>query len=168
MYFTRESDREMIANNIDEYGDSYYRDLTVDSLRRLCDTMETPSNPIDQDLFFNQLEEHGINVEDLPGNIFRRMVAFFDNDGSDVEMRFAEQIIRFANGKIANGLEDTGITHVVIGRDRSRLDEIKSTVSRRRPTPRIVTTEWVIESWSNKTVLDAESKFIVLNISAYL
>lgn len=35
MHFTRELDVDMIAANVDEYGDSYCRDLTMDGLRKV-------------------------------------------------------------------------------------------------------------------------------------
>ena len=130
MYFTREVDREMIAANVDEFGDSYCQDLTVSSLRKLCESMKNPSERIDEAMFFSQLEDHGIDVDELPGNMFRRVVAYFDNDESDEEACFAEQIVKFANGKVVKTLDDVKITHIVVGNDKSRLDNIRVTVSK--------------------------------------
>src|ERR1700753_1221850 len=98
MYFTREADRDMIAANVDEFGDSYCQDLQVEGLRKLCDSVKQ-SKQMDQDMFFNQLGDHGIDVDELPGNMFRRIVAYFDGNESDLDFQFAQQIIQFANGK---------------------------------------------------------------------
>jgi DNA ligase 4 len=130
MHFTTGADRDMIAANVDEFGDSYCRDLTVDNIRKLCDSMKTPSKVMDQDVFFNQLEDHGIDIDELQGNLFRRVVTFFDDDESDVHVGFARQIVRFANGKVINNLDDPTITHIVVGKDRSRLDHIRTLISK--------------------------------------
>lgn len=44
MHFTTKDDVEMIAANVDEYGDSYCRDVTVNSLRKVSylDPLDPP------------------------------------------------------------------------------------------------------------------------------
>jgi DNA ligase-4 len=130
MYFTRDVDREMIAANVDEFGDSYCQDFTVSTLRKLCESMKKPVERIDEAVFFSQLEDHGIDVDELPGNIFRRVVAYFDCGESDEEARFAEQIVTFANGKVVKTLDDVKITHIIVGNNKSRLDHIRVTISK--------------------------------------
>jgi DNA ligase-4 len=108
-----------------------------------------------------QLEEHGIDVEEMPANMFHRVTAYFDSPEADVEMECAESILRFANGKLAESISSDEVTHVVLGKDRSRLDEIRHFISKRRVVPRVVTLDWITESWKEKTVMDAE-RFAVL------
>ena len=42
---------------------------------------------------------------------------------------FASSTVRFGSGKVTDDLNNTSITHVVIGRDRSRLQSIRETIS---------------------------------------
>lgn len=42
---------------------------------------------------------------------------------------FVSNIVRFGSGEVADDLNNTSITHVVIGKDRSRLQSIRETIS---------------------------------------
>ena len=41
----------------------------------------------------------------------------------------ASSTVRFGSGKVTDDLNNTSITHVVIGKDRSRLQSIRETIS---------------------------------------
>lgn len=125
---------------------------------QLCDSIKSSDNVLSRDEFFSQLDEHGVEIEEKPGNMFRRITALFDSLDSDMELSYAKQIVEFANGKVAKSLDDKTITHIVVGKDRSRLDHIRTVLSARKQIPRIVTIGWVTDSWDEKTLLDAESK----------
>jgi DNA ligase 4 len=129
MYFTRESDRDLVATAVDEYGDSYCRDLTVAGLRKVCKAMKMPYEQIDQLTFLEQLNDLGIDTDDLPGNMFRRVFAYFDQN-DDVDGRFAETIICFLNGRVAKELEEAETTHIIVGKNCTKLDEIRAVISR--------------------------------------
>ena len=100
---------------------------------------------------------------------------------------FASSTVRFGSGKVTNDLNNTSITHIVIGKDRSRLQSIRETISvlvncsttfcnifsplifdRRTCLPRIVTFDWVDQSWNEKTLLDEESKWLPLSWGVFL
>ncbi|KAF2670149.1 DNA ligase [Microthyrium microscopicum] len=158
MFHTVEDDVEMIAANVDEFGDSYTRDLTVQSLAKLCESMADidPSASFD---FYAQLESHGIDLDESPGSMFRRTVVYFDAPEDDnLDAQFAQQVVQFGNGTIANSLGDKSITHVIVGANSqaSRLKEIRSEMSSRRQVPRVVDMIWVLECWKEKTMLDEE------------
>ena len=157
MFFTLEADREMIENNVDEYGDSFCRDLTIRTLQRLCETMPEPEDKPRSFNFFNQLDEHGVDVDDMPGTMFRRTVVYFDKaDSADLNMEYAQHVVRMANGTLVNDLDNELLTHIVVSEDRSRLSDLRKTISRRTRVPRFVTLAWVMESSKEKTLLDEE------------
>ena len=99
---------------------------------------------------------------------------------------FAGSTVRFGSGKVTDDLNNTSITHIVIGKDRSRLQSIRETISvlvncsttfcdfpplifdRRTRLPRIVTFDWVDQSWNEKTLLDEESKWLLLSQDVFL
>lgn len=157
MFFTLEADHAMIENNVDEYGDSFCRDLTIRTLEKLCASMPEPESKPDKFNFFLQLEAHDVDVDDMYGIMFRRTVVYFDKaDSTDLDMEYAELILRMANGTIVNDVDSDLLTHIVVGEDRSRLSELRKIISRRSRVPRIVTLAWVLESQKEKTLLDEE------------
>jgi DNA ligase-4 len=99
---------------------------------------------------------------------------------------FASSTVRFGSGKVTDDLNNASITHIVIGKDRSRLQSIRETISvlvncsatfcgspplifdRRTCLPRIVTFDWVDQSWNEKTLLDEESKWLLLSQDVFL
>jgi DNA ligase-4 len=118
--------------------------------------MEAKLQSVDSDSLILQLEEHGIDIEEMPANMFNRVTAYFDSPEFDVEMKCAESILRFANGKLAESIDSDKITHIIIGKNRSRVDEIRLLISKRQVVPRVVTLDWITESWKEQTVMDAE------------
>jgi DNA ligase-4 len=125
--------------------------------------------------------------------MFRGLTIYFDKsplDESDQMLQqcspepaldLASSTVRFGSGKVTDDLNNTNITHIVIGKDRSRLQSIRETISmlvtavlpfvpffslisdRRTCIPRIVTIDWVDQSWNEKTLLDEESKWLLLS-----
>lgn len=173
MHYTCEKDVQTIEGNVDAYGDSYCRDLKGDELRRIFEQMPAKklASSHDLDEVLDEIEEHhDVDLSNSIGFLFRRCVVYFDapsfEDGhaddtaSDNIKKFQEatRLIRFANGTIRTSLQDRDITHVVIV-DRSRVQEIRSTIAKRSfsiKIPRIVSIEWVFACWKEKTSLDEE------------
>lgn len=98
-----------------------------------------------------------------------------EESGYDLDTKLAGHIVHFAGGGLAGDLDDPTITHVVVlvGSDENRLREIRgrnslsvfptsafsdtNTAFRKSRIPRLVTLDWICESWKEKTLLDEES-----------
>ena len=169
MYFTTDRERDMIDKNVDEFGDSYCRDIMPSELKQIFDDMPKLKSRIEKSTLLEQLDDHGVDVAELPGFMFHNVVSYVDElmgqgqgqvdgneSGSNVLLRLAGQTMQFAGGRVAMDLDNPSITHVVIGNDAARAKTIRRQVSQRLKIPRIVTPEWVFESWKEKTLLDEE------------
>lgn len=166
MFHLTEDIREDVENNVDDYGDSYARDVTADDLKVVLDDMIHPKNyDFSPSNFLKQLEEHGHGLGELPGSLFARCVARFvpaDENASDPEADLDFVIARnrfiFAGGVETTDDDDDEITHFVI-RDKSAdmMRKLRGELALRRgKLPRIVGLKWLQDSWDEKTLLDEE------------
>ncbi|KAF2087353.1 DNA ligase 4 [Saccharata proteae CBS 121410] len=163
MYCLATGDEVQVEDNVDRYGDSYARDVTVDELRWIFGDMPDKfenEEKFDAASFLLQMSDHGNELDSLPGWMFRGLRVYVEKpaaaDGDATRLDLAAQVFRFAGGEVMGSLDDSGITHVVVGDGQSRLKELRQAVSRRSPVPRIVTVEWIEASWKEKTLLDEE------------
>lgn len=154
LFHTLESDKEMIESNVDEHGDSYCRDLTMSTLQALLNTMSDVMDTSEDYDALLQLEEHGMDLDYLPGALFRRMVVYFNHaDINDLDASFAKVCINFGSGRVVANINDTEITHIVAGVS-SNIQAIRKHISQRSAIPRLVSLQWVLTSWKEKTILD--------------
>ena len=153
VYFVPNADEKAIyESNVDEFGDSYARDLDTAELRRLFDKLDDAAEePADG---LAALRAMGA-MEEMPGFMFEGLIACFA-----VEDEKALRIWRFARGSIADSIEDVALTHVVVAAAGTRADELRRQVAGRRRLPRVVSKEWIVESWRESTRLD-EERFVV-------
>ncbi|KAK5167703.1 DNA ligase (ATP) [Saxophila tyrrhenica] len=141
-----------IEGNVDEYGDSYARDVTPEGLLDLFKKMPAKfEDDVDGAEFLDQLNEHGHGVDAMPGFMFHGVKAYIDDVPAEVV-----RLLSFAGGEVAESIDDHGVTHVIVVQNSPRLDNIQKTVSSRKKLPRIVTPSWVSDSWVEKTRLDEE------------
>ena len=78
--------------------------------------------------FKDELEEHGHNPEDLPGWMFEGLLLYnglhpaddasLTDKGLEIRTKQAYDIARFAGARLTNDLKE-GVTHIVVGQDRS-------------------------------------------------
>ncbi|CZR57359.1 related to DNA ligase 4 [Phialocephala subalpina] len=161
--------RENVEGAIDDYGDSYARDVSVDDLKRIIDNMIHPKNSeFSAPNFLFELGERGKGFDDLPGSMFRRCVARFvpagdDEEGSSVDLQIAKSQFLFAGGTVAEGDDDDTITHFVLADSSSeQVKALREKISRKRGRiPRIVSLRWLSESWAEKTLLDGEQFAVI-------
>jgi DNA ligase-4 len=169
MLFLKPAEQFQVEENVDEHGDSYARDVTVEELKQLFSNMPTKFEDRaypDPQHFLDQGEDHDLNITSLPGFLFRGLTVYFDygslqrNDSAGIlqglTLDIASYTIRTGCGKATENLEDKEITHVVVGEDSSRLKEIRGVLAQRARQPRIVTTDWVRVCWAEKTLVDEE------------
>jgi DNA ligase-4 len=97
--------------------------------------------------FKTQIERHGHDLGMLPGWMFESLVLYMDMGSTapsadklselpkpiqPIALRFAQAsyIARFAGARTTVDITDEGITHIVVGEDRSRLTGLREIVSR--------------------------------------
>ena len=169
-FCVKEETQDMAESNVDEYGDSYARDCTVDELKA---TFAAMPNKFDHDLdllgFRDELEEHNLALGELPGWVFNGVLLYVDQhmsngstpshaNGMDLRMRQACNTAGFAGANISDKLVE-GVTHVLIGDDQSRVRNLRDRVSQfGGRIPRLVKIDWIEQSWEEKTLLDEERK----------
>ncbi|KAL8944732.1 MAG: hypothetical protein Q9216_000301 [Gyalolechia sp. 2 TL-2023] len=176
LFSTFDGTNQMPETNVDKFNDSFARDITTVELRCVLDAMPAKDElPLDPDVIKTQIKEHDHEFGNLLGWLFEGLVSFLDSGQesfdsiqrgdqmsqmlgtSEPEMVEAYRLARFAGARVVDRIEDDGITHVIIGRDSSRLASIRQTLSlTTKPLPRIVTTAWIRDSWKEKTLLDEE------------
>ncbi|KAI2470520.1 ATP-dependent DNA ligase [Annulohypoxylon bovei var. microspora] len=153
--------------NVDEFGDSYARDLSLKELKLVLKSMPKKEiiigEPFDREEFLNQLVEHGHDMGSLRSYIFRSArVHFSTTDGiSPILCLKLKNWIKYGGGSVVDDLDDRGITHVVImssseAGEMERAAEVRSSISSRSPVPRVVSRQWVEDCWKNRTTVDEE------------
>jgi DNA ligase-4 len=153
--YTVTADEGKFDGNVDEFGDSYTRDIGPDDLRALFMKMPAMTgHGYQPDQILAQLAESGHELDALPGLMFHGTVAVF----KDVAAEHV-RLFEFAGGMVGQGLEDDCVTHVVVSRGHKSLGEVRRAISSRHQLPRIVTDEWVGESWAAETRLDEEREW---------
>lgn len=152
MFFTKEDSVDMIERNVDEYGDSFARDLSLDELRSLFDEMPKLEGSFNVHHLREQLEEHHHGLGEVPGWMFEGLLIYADlpeyskqiddmvedtsaNDqdertvAASLRMRQACNIARFAGASFTKDFEDANTTHVLVSDDRSRVKVLRKAIS---------------------------------------
>ena len=149
--------------------------------------------------FRKKLTEHDHDLGELPGWMFEDVLiyadyqTFYESNGvtrvaepldltkSNFRMKQAVDTARFAGAEATSDLADEGITHVLVGSDRSQVKTLREKthryvfperfefmcfaddICRRKRLPRLVTVEWIESSWTAWTFLDEERKMLQTN-----
>ncbi|KAF2462080.1 hypothetical protein BDY21DRAFT_383129 [Lineolata rhizophorae] len=175
LFFVKSAERFDPAANVDVYGDSYARDVDVDELMEIFRHM--PKAEDGDELAaeaLRALEEEGIRLEEIKTWLFKGCVVWFaygdEAEAEEGEERrrvrranwevdLAETTVKFAGGKVVRDVSLEGVTHVVFGRERGLLDEVKRALDGLK-RPHIVSLDWVTESWKEGTLID-EDRFTI-------
>ena len=174
MFFTKPDTERRIETAVDKHGDSYERDVTADELKEIFDSMPTTFNEhaFEATDFRNELGTHRHELGELPGWMFEGTLIFVDGQDDyggvhgekkpllqqDPAFRLQQacNTARFAGGRITHDLR-SGITHVLVGgQDKSRIRALREKIADFQRLPRLVTVEWIEESWREGTLLDEE------------
>ena len=141
----------------------------------------------DPSAFRSELQDRGSNLKGLWGCMFEGRLIYVDHLEADDEIRMNQRatvfrvkqacnIARFAGAQLTNELKE-GVTHVLVGNDQDDNRTLRRTLSRYafgeksymvmwylissysfKRLPRLVTVNWVEQSWKEKTLLDEERK----------
>ena len=150
---TISSEEGYYDDNIDEYGDSYARDVTprclLELFTRMSSKVEDGFEPAE---ILDQLHDHGRELDAMPGWMFHRITACFED--VDVE---TVRLFEFAGGTLADSVENDEVTHVVVSKGDTRAARrMRQGMANKKRLPRIVSHDWVTESWAEGTRLDEE------------
>ncbi|OAA37594.1 DNA ligase, ATP-dependent [Beauveria brongniartii RCEF 3172] len=159
--------RHAAAQNTDQYGDSYARDLPLEELRALMRDMpkieSVDEAPFDKRQFLEQLEERGRDLSaQLRSMIFQRCVVGFHQVGGESVGKGAEKerlarYVRYGGGKCVDGLESEELTHVVlVGYSQDAADALRRELSSRAKLPHLVSASWVETCWKERSLVDEE------------
>ena len=137
--------------------------------------------------FRNELEDRGHDLRDLWGCMFEGRLIYVDHSDTDdparvnqrdtnFRMKQACNTARFAGAQLTKDLKE-GVTHILVGNNQDHGATLRRTVSRYasgeksciamgylisidrfKRLPRLVTVDWVEQSWKEKTLLDEERK----------
>jgi DNA ligase-4 len=163
MFFIVPDDYSGVHDAVDEYGDSYARDVDAEELKEIFAAMpKQEDDEFDAAEFLEQLEKHGhgFDTADFKGLLFQGL-RFYVNDSPASEedalhLKLLINIIKFRGGSVAEAIEDKSITHIIIASGSPQLAILRSEISKRRKVPRFVTPEWVGDCCREGTVLDEE------------
>lgn len=208
MFFTKNESKEMVQDGVDDYGDSFARDVDLNELKEvrfphitqvisLIGPKIFDSMPRKFELAFNaaefraEFDEHDRDLGQLPGWMFEGLQLYVDQperddssgissteqkalDTLDLRTKQACNTAKFAGATFTGRLTDEGITHVLVRTDKApralreillqyvvcdqgfSKDIINQGMIRRKRLPRIVTLDWIEQSWVEKTLLDEE------------
>ncbi len=148
MLFTKEDSTDIIEHNVDEYGDSFARDLSLDELRNIFAEMPKLEGSFDVHHFRGQLEEHDHELGEVPGWMFEGLLIYADlpehtkhiedisgKDQDDrtvsasLRMRQACNTARFGGASFTEDFEDASTTHVLVNDDRARVKDLRKAIS---------------------------------------
>ncbi|KAI1373020.1 ATP-dependent DNA ligase [Hypoxylon crocopeplum] len=167
LFHATESTKRHAEENVDEFGDSYARDLDIKELGRLLKSMPKKEiligEPFNKEEFLDQLVGHGHDIGNLRSYIFRGAKIHFSvtDNVSSISCLKLKNWVRYGGGSLVDNLDDESITHVVIMSDTEtgemeRAAEVRSVISIRSPVPRVVSRQWVEDCWKNCTTVDEE------------
>jgi DNA ligase-4 len=162
MFHITDTSRPSIEENVDIYGDSYTRDCTAEELRSFFDEMIIPKNStFKPNQFIKELQERNNedSIGDPTGSLFRNCLVRFVDDFEDVDLKIARYQFRFAGGVVAEQDDDEGLTHFVItDKSKAQASSLRKKIAglNRKRLPRVVSVQWLMDSWKERTLLDEE------------
>lgn len=157
LFSTVTSNGSKFDDNVDEFGDSYARDVVPEELLEMFNKMPVRvKREYDGDEVLEQMEEHGHEFNALPGCMFHGLVIYCSEDVS-ADVR---RLLEFAHGRVVEVFRGTEVTHVLVPKGSNKLKEIRRMVAEKATgkQPRIVTEAWVQRSWDEKTLMDEERR----------
>ncbi|XP_053563764.1 DNA ligase 4 [Bombina bombina] len=146
------STREHFACEYDCYGDSYFTDTNEHQLKDVFNRMSSIQEKVPLDMIADL--EQRYSWDDSSYSIFRQCMIYVDsftsiNDPntkihtSRLDVRALE--LRFHGATVVSSLKE-GISHVLVGEDHSRIDEMKALRRTFTKKFKIVSELWVLDS----------------------
>lgn len=167
MFFATSDMQEEVEGNVDEYGDSYTRDVDVAELKKIFDNIQLTKkkkkeSSFSHKEFLGQLDEHGVEITEIDGWLFRTLCFFIPEPSPSSSAAVQADIIRdtilFQGGEISKRIDNGETTHVILvdqdiqsaNKIRTELSEVKGKI------PKVVNRNWVDDCIKEKTLIDEE------------
>lgn len=169
MFFLLEANQEAYEANVDDYGDSYSRDIkSIEEMRSIFSSMpkkfsasQRPhASHFNREAFLEQLEGHSKNFTTLKNNMFNTMKVYFSEtglEGGKLSLRtmLAKNYIKFAGGMVLGTRK--GATHVVVTESQGgELDLDEDGHVEVTGLARTVGLGWIEKCWEEGTRVDEE------------
>lgn len=148
MFYATEESNEITESNIDDYGDSFARDLDANELDDILKAMPKLEDPFDPQQFREQLEGHHFELRELPGWMFEGTVIYADSERPEnqngdisaherhgqcnthvIRMEQACRTARFAGASLTTDFEDRMLTHVLVNDDQAKIKALRKATS---------------------------------------
>ena len=169
MLFMKQESEGLIRTNVDRHEDSYARDVSAEELKEILESMPSEfERRFKSSNFKSELLENDGDLGELHGWMFEGLIIYVDVDSakddgfqasrqSREDLRVAQACIlaRFAGAHLADELRP-GVTHILVGQDRSRTQALRVQTSSFGALPRLVRVGWIEQSWAEKTRLDEQ------------
>jgi DNA ligase-4 len=151
-YFAREGDEAVWFANVDEYGDSYSRDLGTEELGKLLASMSDEiGSRAKAEKALGEMIGHG--HEKLGrGFMFHDLKAYFEGEHAGIQRTFL-----FAGGAVVGSLNDSEITHVIVEKGSGKAEDIRRECAKRSKMSRLVTPAWIEACWKEDGWVDEEA-----------
>ena len=172
LFHTTEAFKDITESSIDQFQDSYARNISSSELKRILSEMPKPEETSPGKDLLEKLQDSDPFSADTRGQMFRSCRVFLwstapisevfpvELSTDQLSVRLAGDLVRFGGGTIALDLKDNTITHVVVkvtDRNTPHLHLLRQTISENKDRfPHLVTTQWVKQSWEERTLLDEE------------
>lgn len=159
VYFCPDEHRAVVDASLDEYGDSYTLDVDSASLKRLMSKMSDVSGGISPDTVMRAIDESHAPLV-LTGSLFTKCTVYIAHEASSNNSPSrVRDILEFCGCRIVDSLGEK-ITHVVAENEEIAEQTRVNLGARKGRLPRIVSREWVVESFRERTLLD-EERFMI-------
>ena len=144
LFATFDGSKQLVERNIDKYNDSFARDISVDELGDILDTMPAKSESSRRSRsIMARSNEDGRDSGSTPGWLFHNLLLYIGNGSDklsnghldaesavDLEMEEICNIVRLAGGRLASQAHETGVTHVVASKDPHQVKRTRQELSR--------------------------------------
>lgn len=154
MYSIPEDDNARYVENVDQFGDSFFRDTTVYELRDVLSNMKTDHKDK------NMSDDVFDSINGLPGRLFHMTTMYFDRLEDEMatssDTVLALTTAKFGGAKIVSDFSDKGITHIITSASTNVSAMRKKISQRKGKFPRMVTASWILDCWNAKTLTDED------------
>lgn len=163
------STKQHFAREYDCYGDSYFTDTDLNQLKEVFTGIKSPSEQTPKEMASVIADlEYRYSWDCSPLSMFRHYTIYLDlyiviNDlNSKIEgtrLAITALELRFHGAKVVSYLAE-GVSHVIIGKDRSRVADFKAFRRTLRRKFKILQEGWVTDS-IDKCELQEENEYLV-------
>ncbi|KAL0100095.1 hypothetical protein PUN28_019510 [Cardiocondyla obscurior] len=155
---SRDITRHKIAENYDEYHDSFFVDADEKSLKHSFDKIAELFNTEFADNQFTIEQEKEMDKElfgsSSPYSLFRDIIGFFENQSCHAKFKFC-----FMSGTVKNNIDDS-ITHAFVEDTSETSDIVRNVKAREQASIKIVRYKWIEDCFQNRRLCDITNYLI--------